>query len=45
MPNRDKACVLEMSRKKIKCAQSEIFHDRNIILGSITDSQVEDTVL
>ena len=45
MPYKGKACVAEMSRNHRKGSPGDIFHNRNLILGSITDSLVEDIAL
>ena len=45
IPYRDKACVAEMSKKRIKGGSSEILHNRDPILGLINDSLVADTAL
>ena len=45
MPYRDKSCVAKMYRNQIKGGPSEIFHKRNLILGSITDSLVSNAAL
>ena len=45
IPYKDKACVLEMSRKQSEGNPSEIFHKSYLILGSINNSLVEDTAL
>ena len=37
MPYGDEACVAEISRKWSNGGSSDIFHERNIILGSMTD--------
>ena len=45
IPYRDKACVAEMSKKRVKGGSSEILHNRDPILGLINDSLVADTAL
>ena len=45
MTCRDKACVSEFSRKQIKGDSSEILHQSNLILGSITNSMMSDTTM
>ena len=45
MPYGDESCVAEIYRKRRKSGLSDIFHESYLILGSITDSLVADTVL
>ena len=44
-PYRDNACVAEMSRKCSKGGPTDVFHESDLILGSVTDSLVEGTTL
>ena len=41
----DKACVVEMYRKWIKGGPTDVFHEGDLILGSVTESLVSDTAL
>ena len=45
MPYGDESCVAEMSRNWSKGGPSDILHNSNLILESITDSLVSDAVL
>ena len=45
MPYRDDAFVAEMSRKCSKGGMVDVFHESDIILGSVTKSIVVDTAL
>ena len=41
----DEACVAKFSRKQSKGGPTDVFHEGDLILGSVTESLVSDTAL